>query len=251
MAMYVGFMVALFVVLPGSCQLGYWIGRRAARRTDEAARSHAVAWQTALLGLAALLIGFTFSMAQARYDARKEIVLGKANAIGTTYLRAQLLDDARAEELRALLRRYVDVRLAFGVAGADRDRTEELLRQSSELADQIWARVSAAGRADHTPTTALLVSSTNEMLDAGEAYLAAFANPLPVTVFLVLVLVTGVAMGAVGYECGLEAKMRALGMLVAPLLLALVIALVFDLAHPRIGIIRVHDPILMRLKQSF
>jgi len=248
---YVWFMVALFVVLPGSCQLGYWVGRRVAARKDESERSHAVAWQATLLALAGLLIGFTFSMAQTRYDARKEIVLGEANAIGTAYLRTRLLDDAPGGALRALLRRYVDARLAFVEAGGDRARIEELLRQSSALADQIWTRVSAAGRADPTPQTALLVSATNEMLDAGEAHVAALENPLPATVFLVLLLVTAVAIGAVGYACGLEGKRHALGMLVAPLLLAVVIALVFDLAHPRLGIIRVNDPILARLKQSF
>jgi hypothetical protein len=248
---YVKFMVVLFVVLPGSCQLGYWVGRRVSRRSDESTKSHAIAWQASLLALAALLIGFTFSMAQARYDARKQIVLDEANAIGTTYLRTRLLDDARGEALRALLRRYVDARRAFGEAGADWGRIDESLRQSSTLGDQIWARVSAAGRADHTPTAALLVQSTNEMLDAGEAREAALESPLPPTVFVVLVLVTAVAMAAVGYECGLEARMHALGMLVAPLMLAIVIGLVFDLAHPRIGIVRVHDPSLTRLKQSF
>jgi hypothetical protein len=248
---YAAFMVALFVVLPGSCRLGYWIGRRVAGRRDESARSHAAAWQASLLALAGLLIGFTFSMAQARYDARKQIVLGEANAIGTTYLRTHLLDNGPGEELRALLRRYVDARLAFAEAGGDRARIDELLRQSSVLADQIWTRVSAAGRADPTPPTALLVSATNEMLDAAEAHLAALENPLPATVFLVLLLTTAVAMGAVGYECGLQGKRHALGMLVAPLLLAVVIALVFDLAHPRLGIIRVRDPILTRLRQSF
>ena len=244
-------MVGLLVGLPASCQIGYRLGSRVARRKDEGEKSHAAAWQTALLGLAALLIGFTFSMAQGRYDARKQLLLDEANAIGTTYLRAQLLDDARSAELRALLRRYVDARLAFGDAGADWGRIGVTLRQSSALADQIWARVSDAGRADPTPTTALLVQSTNQMLDAGEAREAALESPLPATVFLVLVLVTAVAMGAVGYECGLEARMHALGMLVAPLMLALVIGLVFDLAHPRLGIIHVHDPILTRLKQSF
>jgi hypothetical protein len=251
---YAWFLIALFIALPGSCQLGFWVGRRVAARKeerDESERSHAVAWQASLLALAALLIGFTFSMAQARYDHRKEIVLGEANDIGTTYLRTQLLDETRGGELRALLRRYVDVRLAFNDVGADRPRIEELLRQSSALGDAIWARVAAAARGDHSPTTALLVQSTNEMLDASEEHVAALENPLPSTVFFVLLLVTAVAMGAVGYECGLEARMHALGMLVAPLLLAIVISLVFDLAHPRLGIIRVHDPILTHLKNSF
>jgi hypothetical protein len=251
---YWWFMIALFVALPGSSRLGFWIGRRiAAGKTekDESERSHAITWQASLLALAALLIGFTFSMAQARYDHRKEIVLGEANDIGTTYLRTRLLDDAHGEPLRALLRRYVDARLAFTDAGANRPRIRETLRQSSALGDEIWARVAAAARADHSATTALLVQSTNEMLDAGEEHVAALENPLPPTVFLVLLLVTAVAMGAVGYECGLEARMHALGMLVAPLLLAVVIGLVFDLAHPRLGIIKVHDPILVQLKKSF
>jgi hypothetical protein len=210
-----------------------------------------MAWQAALLALAALLIGFTFSMAQTRYDNRKHMVVDEANAIGTTYQRTHLIDDAQGGPLRALLRRYVDVRLEFTNAGGDRARIAELLRQSSELADQIWTRVAAAGRADRTPTTALLVSATNEMLDAGETHLAALENPLPPTVFLVLVLVTAVAMGSVGYESGLQGRMHALGMFVAPVLLAVVIGLVFDLAHPRMGIIRIHDPTLTRLKQSF
>jgi hypothetical protein len=251
---YAWFLIALFVVLPGACQLGFWLGRGVAARKgdkDESERSHAVAWQASLLALAALLIGFTFSMAQARYDHRKAIVLAEANDIGTTYLRTRLLDDTRGDPLRALIRRYVDARLAFNEAGADRGRIEEILRQSAALGDQIWIQVAAAARAAPSPTTSLLVQSTNEMLDASEEHVAAMENPLPPTVFFVLLLVTAVAMGAVGYECGLEARMHALGMLVAPLLLAVVIGLVFDLAHPRLGIIKVHDPILTQLRKSF
>ncbi|HSY39428.1 MAG TPA: hypothetical protein VLA79_07865, partial [Polyangia bacterium] len=126
-------MVVLFLGLPASCQLGYRLGLRAAPGMDEGERSHASAWQAALLGLAALLIGFTFSMAQGRYDARKHIVLEEANDIGTTYLRTRLLDDARGEELRTILRRYIDARLGVAEPGLDRDRTEAFLRQSSEL----------------------------------------------------------------------------------------------------------------------
>ena len=241
----------LFTLLPTACLSGYWLGRRTRARQDEAGKSHVAAWEAALLGLTALLIGFTFSMAQARYDARKEIVLNEANAIGTTYLRTRLLDAGPGEELRALLRRYVDARLGFAESGHDRPRTEELLRQSEALADEIWARVVAAGRGDRSAVTALLVASTNEMIDAADEHLAAIMNPMPPTMFLVLILVTAAAIAAVGYECGLEGRMRVLGMVVMPVLLAIVIMLVYDLAHPRVGIVRVHDPILSKLKQSF
>jgi hypothetical protein len=67
--------------------------------------------------------------------------------------------------------------------------------------------VVAAGRADaHSTMTSLLVQSTNDMLDAAEEHLAAVANPMPVTVFLVLILVTAAAMATIGYECGLGAR---------------------------------------------
>jgi hypothetical protein len=243
--------IGLCTVLPAACLVGYRLGRRARARPDEAAKSHAAAWEAALLALTGLLIGFTFSMAQTRFDARKQIVLDEANDIGTTYLRTRLLDDTRGDPLRRLLRGYVDARLAFAAAGGDRVRAESALQRSSTLGEQIWAEVSAAGRATPTPVTALLVQSTNEMLDAAEAHLASIANPMPRTVFLVLILVTAAAMAAIGYECGLEAKLRVLGMVVMPALLAIVILLVFDLAHPRIGITRVHDPTLTNLKQSF
>jgi hypothetical protein len=243
--------IGLFTVLPAACVGGYHLGRRARTRLDEAAKSHAAAWEAALLALTGLLVGFTFSMAQTRFDARKQIILNEGNHIGTTYLRTRLLDDARGDALRRLMRGYVDARIEFTAAGGDRARAEQALRQSATLGEQIWAVVSDAARADRSPVMATLIQSTNEMLDSSEEYLASIANPMPRTVFLVLILVTAAAMAAIGYECGLEAKMRVLGMVVMPALLATVILLVFDLAHPRIGLTRVYDPILTNLKQSF
>lgn len=244
-------LIGLFVFLPASCQLGYWLGRHPRVRRDDTERSRASIWQSALLALAGLLIGFTFSMAQARYDTRKQIVLDEANDIGTTYLRTRLLDDAAGEPLRALLRRYVDARMAFTESGADIPRTWELIRESSALGDEIWARVAAAARADRSPVIALLVQSTNEMLDASEERIAAIENPLPISVFIVLFLANAVAMACTGFVCALEGRRSVLGMIVMPLLLATVVGLTFDLAHPRVGIVRVKDPILARLKQSF
>src|SRR5215467_9973212 len=113
-------------------------------------------------------------MAQTPFDKRKQIVIAEANAIGTTYLRTRILDDPAGEELRALLHRYVDARLAFAEAGADRRQIDEALRQSSALEDQIWVRVVAAGRTDARPVmTSLLVKATNDMFDAASAHVAA------------------------------------------------------------------------------
>jgi hypothetical protein len=241
--------LGLFLLLPGACRVGFWLGRRA--RDDGTERARASTWQSALLALSGLLIGFTFSMAESRFADRKKLIVEEANAIGTTYLRAGLLDDAPADELRSLLRRYLDARLAFAEAGVEPGRIDATLRESAALEQQIWSRVSAAARADRrSPVLGLLVQAANAMFDAGTAHAASVASPLPATVFYVLILATAAAMSAVGFACGLEKRASAHGMIAMPLLLAVVILLVFDLAHPRLGILRVTDRTLIHLKQS-
>jgi hypothetical protein len=241
---------ALLTVLPGASLLGYWLGQRERTRHVDVEISHEL--PNALLALAGLLIGFTFAMAQQRYDARKQIILAEASHIKTTYERTQLLDDAQGEEVRALLRQYVDARLAFAGTGVNVARTEAVQRRSEALQEAIWSRVAAAGRADlHSVMLSQLVQSTGQMIEAADERLATLANPLPTTVFVVLGLVTAVALGAVGFVSGLKRKVSWLGMVVMPLLLAIVIMLVFDISYPRIGIVHVRDPILARLRQSF
>ena len=243
--------LALFLVLPTASELGYKFGRSRRATGDETAKTHAVTWQGAVLALAGLLIGFTFAMAAARFDARKQIMVEESNAIGTTILRTRVLDDPQGEELRALLRQYVDARLELVAAGADRRLIDESVRSSSRLEDRIWSQVAAFGRSDpHSVATGLLMQSTNEMIDVAAKHLFALENPVPPTVFLVVILASAIAMVSIGYACGLSGARLAFGMLVMPLLLASVIALVFDIAHPRLGIVRVHHQSLLRLKQS-
>lgn len=248
---YLAFAAIAVLLLPAGAQLGFVLGRRVAARVGEKARAHVATWETAVLGLAALLISFTFAMAATRYDARKQIMLTEANAIGTSYLRTSVLDDARGDALRALLRRYVDERLAMADAGADRKRVREAIRASAALEQKIWSRVAEAARSDpHSVAIGLLVQATNDMIDNAEAYTFSLENPVPVTVFLVLILASTIAVAAVGYSCGLERKRLAFGMLTMPLLLAAVIVLVFDIANPRLGIVGIRDQSLIRLKQS-
>jgi hypothetical protein len=249
---YLAFAAVVLFLLPVAAQVGFIVGRRAAARCGEETRSHVVTWEGAVLGLAALLIGFTFAMAAGRYETRKQIVLTEANAIGTAYLRTQVLDEPRGEELRAMLRRYVDQRLELADAGADRQRISEAMRASGALERQIWSRVAGAARTDpHSVAIGLLVQATNEVIDNAEAYAFSLEHPVHPMVFLILVLVATIAMAAVGYSCGLERTRLAFGMLMMPVLLAAVIILVFDIAHPRIGIVGISNQSLIRLKQTF
>src|SRR5262249_4243631 len=103
---------ALLVFLV-AIELGFRFGRGAPSHHTEPGRSNLSTLQAAVLTLLALLLGFSFAMAQGRYDARRQLVVQESNAIGTTFLRTALLAEPERTELRALLRHYVDARLAF------------------------------------------------------------------------------------------------------------------------------------------
>src|SRR5437868_5331217 len=102
--------VVLLAVLLGSCELGYRAGRQS---RSESIKSQAATWEGALLGLLALLVGFTFAMAVTRFDGRRELILNEANAIEETMHRVGILDPPQRDEVRVILHRYVDVRVRF------------------------------------------------------------------------------------------------------------------------------------------
>jgi hypothetical protein len=245
------FAIGLSAGLLGSCELGYWLGRRARAGQDQARIAHVTTWQNEVLAMLALLVGFSFAMAVARFDTRKELVVAETNAIGTTYLRTRLLDEPAGEELRALLRRYVKARLAFYDAGRHLDRIAAAEREAASLQQAIWSRVVTAGRADpQSELSSLLIESTNEMIDVDTKRLAALENKVPITVFVLLVLVAAVGVVLIGYACGYDGRRLPFGMIVVPILIAIVVVMVFDIAHPRLGLVRSGQQSLIRLSQS-
>ena len=137
--------VALLATLLGSAEIGYRVGRRG-RAGDEALRSQAAIWEGALLGLLALLIGFTFAMAVTRFDGRRELILDEANAIETTLRRAEFLEAPAQREIEGLLGRYVGARIRFYEAGASLPRTEAAHRETAQLLQQLWPHVVSAAR---------------------------------------------------------------------------------------------------------
>ncbi len=111
--------VALFGLIFSATEIGFQIGRRLRSSIDDASRSEYNTIQGAVLGLLALLLGFTFAMSVSRYQAGKELIIDESNAIGTTFLRARFLPEPYGSEVSNLMRRYVDVLLKFYGSGID------------------------------------------------------------------------------------------------------------------------------------
>jgi hypothetical protein len=135
----------------------------------------------ATLTLLVLIIGFSFSMAISRYEQRKNYEEEEANAIGTEYLRADLLPAADAARVRALLRNYLDERILFY-----RTRNEQQLRQinanTAQLQSELWAAVKTPAAAQPTCVVALAISGINDVLNSQGYTQASWWNRIPLMV---------------------------------------------------------------------
>jgi hypothetical protein len=153
---------------------------------------------TATLTLLGLIIGFTFSMAISRYDQRKIYEEAEANAIGTEYVRADLLPAPDTAKVRALLRDYLDQRVLFYTT-RDEQRMRQINARTSQLQTELWSAVLAPSAAQPTPLVALAVSGINDVLNSQGYTQAAWWNRIPIAAWI---LMAAIAIGCntlVGY----------------------------------------------------
>ena len=203
---------------------------------------------SASLTLLGLIIGFSFSMAATRYDLRKNYEEAEANAIGTEYVRVDLLPAADANKLRALLRSYLARRVAFYVSHDERERNQ-LIARTTLLQAELWSAVLPPAKAQPTPITALAVSGMNDVLNSQGYAQAGFWNRIPTAAWA---LMAAIAIGCnllVGYGSrSARAGSRLLPIL--PLLVSIAFMLISDIDTPRHGIIRVKPQNLLSLSES-
>ena len=202
--------------------------------------------QGAILGLLGLLLGFSFAAAGSRFIERQDLIVQEANAIGTAYLRADLLAEPFRSELKDALKTYTEYRvqatgrLRYGFADAD-----------AAAIDQQHARMWRAGIAGVTDRPATMVSvlpPLNDVIDLHSTRLYAGMKHLPGIVMGLLIVSSMLAVGVIAYGCGPSGSRRA--SLTVPLAIVIGVALwvTIDLDRPRAGFIRLNDTPLQSLK---
>jgi len=236
---------ALLLLIFGSLCLTAFVGAKLRGRLspdpdDNASEGYLLSATLALLGL---LIGFTFSMALARYDTRREMVVAEANAIGTAWLRAGLVDGAPGETLRKSLRDYGEQRLKLPQS-ADADAAEST---TAALQARVWADMRAALPTMQQPIAATLVGAINEMFDDASSRRAERDARIPGLVLDILVVCVLTAGAMVGYVLGGASGRRhatVTGLLF--LLLALAMTMILDLDRPWSGLVQVpQEPMVL------
>jgi hypothetical protein len=186
----------------------------------------------ASLTLLALIIGFSFSMAISRYDQRKNYEEGEANAIGTEYLRADLLSSADAERARRALTQYTEQRILFYQA----DNIDEIEARTAQLQSELWSIVRSAAAAQPTPIVALATAGMNDVLNSQGYTEAAWRNRLPVAGWLLMVVIATCCCALMGYNAR---RGQPQFIAILPLVLSIAFFLIADIDSPRHGMIRV------------
>jgi hypothetical protein len=202
--------------------------------------------QAATLTLLALIIGFSFSMAVSRYDQRKLLEEAEANAIGTEYLRADLLPEDAASRTRDLLRKYISLRITY-YNERDPRRIAEIAQQTASVQSELWSAVLPAAASQPTPPIALVVSGMNDVINAQGYTQAAWWNRIPVGAWAMLGLMAISCNLLVGYS---ERRKGVLLLAILPLVISVAFFLIADLDSPRGGVIRVHPQNLLAASQS-
>jgi hypothetical protein len=201
----------------------------------------------ASLTLLGLIIGFSFSMATARYDLRKIYEEAEANAIGTEYVRADLLDPAEASQVRRLLRQYTDLRIQTYKMHYWDDMTE-IDRQTAQIQNQLWVAASQSAMAQPTPVRALAVAGMNDVLNSQGYTQAAWWNRIPVGAWCLMFTIALFCNVLLGYG---SRRVAVRLFMVLPLMVAISFFLIADIDSPRGGVIRVRPQNLESLQAGF
>lgn len=234
-------------------EMGHRLGRRYERIDSDGAHSGTGSVEGAVFALFGLLVAFTFSGAAARFDARRHLIVEEANAIGTAYLRLDVLPAEVQPALHELFRRYLDSRLAVYRKLPDFAAARAELARSSTLQGEIWSQAVAGCRAaGPQPCAILLLPALNAMIDITTTRtMTRLMHPPGVVFGLLFGLGLGCSVLA-GYSMAHGTLRKWPHMIAFAAITSLTVYVILDLEYPRLGLIRLDafDQVLVELRDT-
>ena len=230
----------IFGVVAAVAGLGVLLGRHL-RQHHETLREPFGAAQGALLGVVALILAFGLTLAVGRYEDRRSAVVADANAIGTTYLRAQLLAEPARTRSLVLLRSYTDlaIRMSHEVPGSP--AMQGTIAQEDAVQQRLWRLAGQAlGAAPVASAPRLYVDALNDMIDEQTVRISALNNRVPGSVLVLEVVGAAVALGLLGLYLSVLGR-GVWPMIFATVLVTMLLLVTFDLDRPTRGLITIPD----------
>jgi hypothetical protein len=233
------------IILSFAIEAGQRTAARFQVQDDTNRKEQMVAIRDGLFVLVSLLLGFTLALAVPRFAERRSLLIDEANSIGVAYLRAETLPPSNRDQAQQLLRQYVDARIDLDNAGLDQARINEDARHAKQIQEHLWDGAVDVTRTDRSAISAAYMSSLNQIVDLHEKRISASENRIPPGIWILIFSVSLIAVFARGLTL---ARRFWLTLLLAPLTIAIVVALIADLDTPSRGLIRLDQSAMLRIK---
>jgi hypothetical protein len=232
-----------------SLKIGNIVGAYRKKKLGEEKEGPVGAVVGAMLGLLAFILAFTFGMTAERFQTRKSLLLDEVNAIGTAYLRIDILTEPERSEVRKLMREYVDIRANLPT---DLKKLEKAIERAEELQSKIWSHVMSFATAYRdSDTTALIIDSMNKVFDLHTSRVTVgIKYRIPWVIWFVLYLISIITMVAVGYQFGLSGVDDIQINVLLTICFSLVILLIADLDSTTKGLLKVSQKPMVELQQK-
>ena len=246
----------LFAILLGCTvvvmELGFKLGRWCNLTRHAQVTPHWDSMQAAVLGLLALLLGFTFSMSVQRYDLRKAEILEEVTLISDAYDLADFLPPAQQAEFRSNLKAFLDARIGFYEQGSQTDQLSAIQNKTSQAQSALWQQVVAAL---HDQPTSIglgqLAAKVNDLSDVSERSRALLDNHVPEAVLYMLFGVSLIGIGFVAVGYGMANERRHYSTALFAFVLTLVLLIILDIDRPHRGLVQISDSIMLRQQHMF
>ncbi|MBM4013932.1 MAG: hypothetical protein FJ293_03080 [Planctomycetes bacterium] len=235
----VAFGVAFFLALLGLSHFGTVIGNRRLAIDPNCIRRTAAS-DGVLYALFGLLMAFTFSDASARFERRRDLIVSEANALSTAASRFDLLAEPKRGELRTLLGRYVEARLALTTPTPSRADLEARQPLVVERQTAVWATaIAACSESPNLPF--VLLPPLNEAFDLGEVRRNVLYHSPPTVIFVMLLLLALAAAFFAGQSLAGSTNRLRFHRIAFTGVITLTACTIIDLELPRRGLIRMID----------
>ncbi len=233
--------IILFILLIVFYLIGFRLRHRFIKSNPDQTIGDLGQINSTLLGLLALLLAFTFSMSNSRYDTRRQLVIEEANDIGTVILRTDIYPDSMRQLLRAQLKEYVEARITFYQAGMDMEKTTEAYKKGSEISNNIWTIAATYAREDDITTrTSELIPALNAMIDITTTRRAAGESTIPDSIMYFLFLLCLCSAFLLGYDH--KNKFDWIVVIGFAIMLSTTVFTIIDMDRPRSGLIDMDTP---------
>jgi hypothetical protein len=229
------FALLLFAAKMLTHEAGYWLGHHRKARGGEAQAEGVGVVVGAMLALLAFVLALTLSFASVRFNERLAGTLTEANAIDTAWLRAEAIGQVRGREIGRLLVQYAQTRKDFIRGGRDQSAIDELNHRTNALQSRIWGQMAAIVRDQPNEVSISLMSAINDAFNQTTAMRFAYSLWLPPQIFWLLIGMTLLGMGALGYQLGLRGRQVHLLVGFLTIMWTAVIVDIVDLGSPRFG----------------